>query len=110
MNNDYDSLIALQASIPENYSEENLQQLEQIVTHYHQIMQSVAAKDDEDNKTQYHLERMGALESYLYNAKYGTSQRQRAASFADAKEVVLEGIQALLNNVNESSRNEDTRE
>ncbi len=108
MNSHYDQLIGLQASVPEEYSEEHLQQLEQIVTRYYQIMQSIAENDDEDNNTQYHMERKDALEAYLHNAKYGTSERQRASSFTDAKEVLSEGIQALLNIVGESNRDEDT--
>ena len=106
MNNYYDPLIALQASVPDNYSEENLQQLERIVTQYHQIMKSVA-EDNEDNNPQYHLERMEAVEAYLHNAKYGTSEKQRAASFLNAREAMLEGIQAMLNNISGANRNED---
>ncbi|MDQ3846121.1 MAG: hypothetical protein M3342_19260 [Bacteroidota bacterium] len=96
-------LIELKASVPEQYSEENLQNLEKIVTQYHQIMLSIAEMEDEDNKTQYHLERIDALEDYLRNAKYGTSERQRASSFAYAKEILFEGIQALLNIIGETN-------
>ncbi len=102
--NDYSNqLITLRASIPEHYSEKNLENLEQIVTEYHQIMLSIAGMEDEDNKTQYHLERIDALEDYLRNAKYGTSERQRASAFAHAKELLFEGIEALLNNMGEAS-------
>jgi hypothetical protein len=96
----YNELLALQASVPEAYTEKNLEELDRIVRAYTEILNVVSASEQENN-TQFYQERMEDLELNLQDAKYGHSEKQRVASFSKAKKDLLAGLTALLNNIRE---------
>ena len=99
----------MESSILENYSEKNLEILEDTVTRYHYIMKIIAKNDDEE-RTEFTEERINDIEEDLKNAKYGHTEKQRERSYTSARKTVLEGINALLNIIEEddSIGNEDT--
>ena len=95
MNPYYDKLRIMETSIPEQYSEKNLEVLEDTVTRYHFILDIVAKKDDEGH-TEFVQERLDDIEKYLHKAKYGQLEKQRVKGYVGARNILLEGIAALI--------------
>ena len=101
MEEQYIVLIALQESLPDSYSDQNLHLLEQLVTRYQEILNHIAQTADPDNNTLFYRERMPILENELKNAKYGHTEKQRLTGFRNARELMVEGITALLFQIKE---------
>ncbi len=106
MDTHYSILIALQENLPEEYSEENLHLLEQLVTRYQEILEHIAHTADPENHTLFYRERMYFLEKQLKDAKYGHDEKRRVAAFVQAKESINEAITALLYHLNHDTANE----
>ena len=104
MEESYSVLIALQENLPESYSDEHLHLLEQLATRYQAILNHIAETSDPDNVTLFYRERKPDLEAYLKDAKYGHSEKQRVAGFNNARELLEEGINALLFQLNEQEK------
>ena len=86
----------METSIPEKYSEKNLEVLEDTVSRYHYIL-DIVAKKDEEGDTEFTHERTKDIEKYLHNAKYGHTEKQRVKGYTGARNILLEGIAALIN-------------
>ena len=102
MDQNYSVLVTLQENLPESYSDESLEMLEQIVTHYKEILHLVAETADQDNNTAYYRRRINAIESQLRDARYEHSEKQRRTAFEEARENTDMGIKALLFHLNGS--------
>ena len=96
MNPYYNKLKSMETSIPENYSEKNLETLEDTVDRYNFII-NVMAKNDEEDNTQFTKERVVDIEEDLKNAKYGATEKQREKSYYHARKTIIQGIGALMN-------------
>ncbi len=101
MEDHYSILIALQENLPEDYSDESVHLLEQLVTHYQAILNHVSATADPNNDTLFYREQMPYLEEKLKAAKYEHTEKQRIAGFQKAKTLVEKSISALLFQMNQ---------
>ena len=105
MEEHYRVLKTLLEKLPEDYSDDNLHSLEQLVTRYQEILNQVAQTADPENNTMFYRERIDALENELKDARYGHDEKQRITGFRNASEMAIEGISALIFHLNQQHMN-----